>query len=105
MGYAENDALESTMIVHPVYVYWCVSCGKEAPDDSRACLRCASRVRRHQRVIDVTDSPGELHTRPGAGKGLLRLRSLKAALADISAAEGVGGVALFFSEQGADPTV
>lgn len=102
----ENGFREvGTMLVHPVFVFWCVSCGQEAPEDVQTCPRCAGRVHRHQRVLELPDPPAGSNKRGRTGDGLLCLRSLKAALADISVGEGVGGSALLLSEQGADPDV
>lgn len=87
---------QDTMLEHPVFVFWCVSCGYEAPAECRPCPRCGNFVRRHQRVLELPDED------PGA----LSLASLGAALADISAASrDVQSSALLLSEQGPDPGV
>jgi len=82
-----------SMLEHPVYVHWCVSCGLEAPEDARLCPRCRGAVRRHQRVEELPDED----------PGPLSLASLRAALADVTVGEDVGGSAVLLSEQGPDP--
>lgn len=95
--------LEGTMLEHPVFVFWCVACGREAPGEARPCPRCSGRVERHQRILELPDPPPA----PAAGgsDGLLSLRSLRAALADISVGEGVGGSAALLFEHGPDQSV
>lgn len=89
------DDVARTMLEHPVFVYWCVSCGFEAPEECQPCPRCGNFVQRHQRVLELPDE--ELDT--------LSLASLRAALADISASHDVQTSALLLSEQGPDPGV
>jgi len=84
-----------SMLERPIFVHWCVSCGREAPEDARSCPRCSGLVRRHQRVLELPDEEA----------GPLSLASLRAALADVLAGEDVGGSAMLLAQQGPDPGV
>jgi len=94
-GEALGGAVAETMLEHPVFVHWCVSCGLEAPEEARQCPRCSGRVQRHQRVLELPDEES----------GPLSLRSLRAALADVSLGEDISDSALLLFEQGPDPGV
>lgn len=92
-----------SMLEHPVFVYWCRSCGLEASHDDGICARCGGAVDCHQRVLELPDPPDAAET--DGGGGLLCLRSLRAALADISVGEDVADSAVLLHEQGADREV
>lgn len=92
---AADASQDGTMLEHPVFVFWCESCGYEAPQECHSCPRCAGFVRRHQRVLELPDEDA----------GSLSLASLRAALADISASHDLQSSAMLLSEQGPDPGV
>jgi len=99
-GRAGGEALPSgSMLEHPVYVHWCASCGRESEEgaegEQRRCPRCGGQVRRHQRVLELPDEDA----------GLLSLRELRAALADLAVGADVSGSAMLLVEQGPDPGV
>lgn len=95
---ADERALTSgSMLEHPVFVYWCTSCGREPPAEAGQCSHCWGRVQRHQRVLELPDERDD--------DGPLSLRSLRAALADVSAGEDVASSAVLLFEQGPDPEV
>lgn len=94
-GKAAEDSQEGSMIEHPVFVFWCVSCSYEAPEECQPCPRCGACVRRHQRVLELPDEDA----------GSLSLASLRAALADISVSHDLQSSAMLLSEQGPDPSV
>mmetsp|Transcript_2988 Transcript_2988/g.7620 ORF Transcript_2988/g.7620 Transcript_2988/m.7620 type:complete len:286 (-) Transcript_2988:100-957(-) len=106
-GMEDDDGVTldtGTMLEHPVYVFWCVACGQEVPEDGpRLCPRCSGRVERHQRVLELADPPAPCAR--GGGGGLQCLQSLRAALADLSVGEGIGDAAVLLFEQGEDPGV
>jgi len=96
---AVEDVQESkltTMLEHPIFVFWCESCGRECPGDvEEPCQVCGGRVQRHQRVLELPDED----------VGLLSLGALRAALADIAVGDETSDAALLLSEQGPDPYV
>eukprot|EP00928_Gymnodinium_smaydae_P027452 TRINITY_DN21233_c0_g2_i3.p1 TRINITY_DN21233_c0_g2~~TRINITY_DN21233_c0_g2_i3.p1 ORF type:complete len:221 (-),score=32.43 TRINITY_DN21233_c0_g2_i3:549-1211(-) len=105
----EPESVSDGMLQHPVFVYWCVSCGQEASEDVITCPRCSSRVERHQRVIELPDPPDAraepFDSQSRGGEGLASLRSLRAALADVAVGAGIGDAAVLLFEQGADADV
>lgn len=99
-GSDNETSLVGSMLEHPVFVYWCSSCGREASKGRRRCARCPGHVERHQRVMELPDDSS-----PEGSVGLLSLKSLRAALADISVGEDIAHSALLLFEQGPDPGV
>lgn len=92
---ATTSPAGTSMLEHPVFVCWCVSCGFEAPEACRNCPRCGHFVRRHQRILELPDEPPDT----------LSLASLRAALADVAASHDVQSSAMLLAEQGPDPGV
>lgn len=96
---AVEDVQESkltTMLEHPIFVFWCESCGRECPGDvEQPCQVCGGHIQRHQRVLELPDED----------VGLLSLGALRAALADIAVGDETSSAALLLSEQGPDPYV
>jgi len=91
-----QESQSTTMLEHPIFVFWCESCGRECPgDDEEPCEVCGGRVQRHQRVLELPDED----------VGLLSLDALRAALTDIAGSEEASDAALLLSECGLDPDV
>mmetsp|Transcript_3941 Transcript_3941/g.9272 ORF Transcript_3941/g.9272 Transcript_3941/m.9272 type:complete len:392 (-) Transcript_3941:114-1289(-) len=86
---------QESMLEHPIFVYWCLSCGMEAQEDAANCPVCGGVVQRQQRILEVPDED----------VGTLSLASLRAALADVSASEDLGASAVLLAQQGPDPGV
>jgi len=93
-----------TMLEHPVYVYWCASCGLECeePEVPRRCA-CGGRFERFQRVLEIPD---------GDCGSALSLQSLRLALAEVASSSvagaepsGLAVAAALFSHRGPDPQV
>mmetsp|Transcript_124701 Transcript_124701/g.240658 ORF Transcript_124701/g.240658 Transcript_124701/m.240658 type:complete len:234 (-) Transcript_124701:8-709(-) len=87
------------MLEHPIFVHWCASCGREAPEDAclDACASCRGRIDRFQRVLELPDSP--------ESDGALSLQSLRAALAEVASGDDLAAAAAVLSERGPDAWV
>lgn len=86
------------MLEHPVFVYWCESCGREAPEEEYlTCPHCSGCVERYQRVLELPDASEE-----GAA---FAFHSLKTALMEVSGGDSIAAAAAMLSEDGVDSLV
>jgi len=86
------------MLENPVFVRWCTSCGREAPEEEDlTCPHCSGSVERYQRVLELPDND--------EGDATFALHSLRAALAEIASDNSVTAAAVVLSDHGVDPLV
>jgi len=86
------------MLEHPVYVFWCDTCGFEAPgEEDLTCSRCTGCIERFQRVLELPDS--------SEGGTAFSFHALKAALLEVSGDDSIAAAAVVLSEDGVDPSV
>lgn len=83
---------------HPVFVRWCTSCGREAPEEEYlTCPHCSGSVERYQRVLELPDTT--------ESDAAFAFHSLKAALVEVAGGDNLTAAAAVLSEGGLDPLV